>query len=133
MAGVEIPNNKRLETSLTYVFGIGNTTARNIVSATGLENKRVREMSEDELTRLREEVDKYKTEGDVRRQVSMAIKRLKEIQCYRGKRHLANLPVRGQRTRTNARTRKGKTKVRNAAETKSPDRFMIVSYLRLFG
>ncbi|CAL6404139.1 unnamed protein product [Bathycoccus prasinos] len=110
VAGVEIPNNKRAETALTYIFGIGNTTAKAVMAATGLENKRVRELSEEELTILREEVDKYKNEGQLRSLISLNIKRLKEIQCYRGKRHIANLPVRGQRSKTNARTRKGKSK-----------------------
>ena len=80
------------------------------MAATGLENKRVRELSEEELTILREEVDKYKNEGQLRSLISLNIKRLKETQCYRGKRHIANLPVRGQRSKTNARTRKGKSK-----------------------
>lgn len=110
VAGVEIPNNKRAETALTYIYGIGNTTAKAVMTATGLENKRMREMSEEELTIMREEVDKYKNEGALRSLVSLNIKRLKEIQCYRGKRHIANLPCRGQRSKTNARTRKGKTK-----------------------
>jgi len=110
VAGVEIPNNKRTETALTYVYGVGPTTAKAIMSATGLENKRVRELSEEELTTLREEVEKYQIEGDLRRFITMNIKRLKEIQCHRGKMHIRNLPVRGQRTKTNARTRKGKVK-----------------------
>mmetsp|Transcript_2154 Transcript_2154/g.4819 ORF Transcript_2154/g.4819 Transcript_2154/m.4819 type:complete len:189 (+) Transcript_2154:45-611(+) len=110
VAGGEIPNNKRVETALTYVFGIGNTTAKKITAVTGIENKRVRDFSEDELTLLRSEVDKYLLEGDLRRFNNLNIKRLKDIQCYRGKRHIAGLPCRGQRTKTNARTRKGKVK-----------------------
>jgi small subunit ribosomal protein S13 len=110
VAGVEIPNNKRCETALTYVYGIGPTSAKAIMSATGLENKRLREFSEEELTQLREEVEKYQIEGELRRSITMNIKRLKEIQCHRGKMHIRNLPVRGQRTKTNARTRKGKVK-----------------------
>jgi small subunit ribosomal protein S13 len=110
VANVEIPNNKRVATALTYVYGIGDTTAAKIITETGLENKRVREMEEEELTTLRAEVDKYLIEGDLRRFNMMNIKRLKEIQCYRGKRHISGLPLRGQRTKTNARTRKGKTK-----------------------
>ena len=98
------------ETALTYVYGIGNTSAKAIMAATGLENKRVRELSEEELTKLREEVEKYQIEGELRRFTTMNIKRLKEIQCHRGKMHIRNLPVRGQRTKTNARTRKGKVK-----------------------
>merc|ERR1712086_439890 len=110
VAGVEIPNNKRAETALTYVFGIGDTTAKKIMAETGLENKRVREFEEEELTTLRAAVDGYMIEGDLRRFNMMNIKRLKEIQCYRGRRHIQGLPMRGQRTKTNARTRKGKTK-----------------------
>jgi small subunit ribosomal protein S13 len=88
VAGVEIPNNKRAETALTYVYGIGNTTAHKIMNDTGLENKRVREFEEEELTTLRAEVDKYLIEGDLRRFNMMNINRLKEIQCYRGRRHI---------------------------------------------
>ena len=110
VAGVEIPNNKRAETALTYVYGIGDTTAKKIMAETGLENKRLREFEEEELTTLRAEVDKYMIEGDLRRFNMMNIKRLKEIQCYRGRRHIQGLPMRGQRTKTNARTRKGKVK-----------------------
>ncbi|ACO68297.1 ribosomal protein S13, chloroplast precursor [Micromonas commoda] len=110
VAGVEIPNNKKAEIALTYVYGIGNTTAKKIMAKTGLENKRVREFEEEELTILRAEVDTYMIEGDLRRFNMLNIKRLKEIQCYRGRRHIRGLPVRGQRTKTNARTRKGKVK-----------------------
>jgi len=110
VAGVEIPNNKRAEIALTYVYGIGNTSAKKIMAKTGLENKRVREMEEEELTILRAEVDTYMIEGDLRRFNMLNIKRLKEIQCYRGSRHIRGLPCRGQRTKTNARTRKGKIK-----------------------
>jgi small subunit ribosomal protein S13 len=111
VAGVEIPNNKRAETALTYIYGVGDTTAKKVMATTGLENKRMREFEEDELTRLREAVDELPLiEGDLRRFNSMNIKRLKEIQCHRGKRHIQGLPCRGQRTKTNARTRKGKVK-----------------------
>ena len=111
IGGVEIPNAKRLETSLTYVFGIGPTTAAAIVRDCKFEhNPRVGEMSEDEINVVRAEVDKYMTEGDLRRFNSLNIKRLTEIGCYRGLRHIASLPLRGQRTKTNARTRKGKRK-----------------------
>merc|ERR1711977_547315 len=112
VAGVEIPNAKNLEVSLTYIFGIGSTTARTIMSNTGIENKRVKELSEEELTKLRKEVEEgdYLIEGDLRRFNAMNIKRLIDIQCYRGKRHQMSLPVRGQKTKTNARTRKGKKK-----------------------
>ena len=110
VAGVEIPNNKKAEIALTYVYGVGNATAKKIMAKTGLENKRVREFEEEELTILRAEVDTYMIEGDLRRFNMLNIKRLKEIQCYRGRRHIRGLPVRGQRTKTNARTRKGKVK-----------------------
>ena len=105
---MEIPNGKRAEIALTYIYGIGPTTASAIMRDTGLENKRVRELSEGELTMLRDEVEKYTIEGDLRRFNALNIKRLKEIQCYRGRRHIMNLPVRGQKSKTNARTRKGK-------------------------
>lgn len=108
VGGVEIPNGKRAEIALTYIYGIGPTTASAIMRDTGLENKRVRELSEGELTMLRDEVEKYTIEGDLRRFNALNIKRLKEIQCYRGRRHIMNLPVRGQKSKTNARTRKGK-------------------------
>eukprot|EP00242_Pyramimonas_sp_CCMP2087_P006065 CAMPEP_0198196828 /NCGR_PEP_ID=MMETSP1445-20131203/274_1 /TAXON_ID=36898 /ORGANISM="Pyramimonas sp., Strain CCMP2087" /LENGTH=176 /DNA_ID=CAMNT_0043865823 /DNA_START=96 /DNA_END=626 /DNA_ORIENTATION=+ len=108
VGGVDIPNQKRIETALTYIYGIGPTTARSIMEETTMENKRTRELSEEELTVLRQEVDKYSTEGDLRRFNIMAIKRLKDIQSYRGKRHIAGLPCRGQRTKNNARTKKGK-------------------------
>lgn len=110
VGGVEIPNAKRVEYSLQYIFGIGPTTAKAIMSDTGIDNKRTRDLSEEELTTLRDEVDKYTTEGDLRRFNALNIKRLKEIGCYRGRRHTMGLPVRGQRTKTNARTRKGKAK-----------------------
>ncbi|GMH39471.1 hypothetical protein BSKO_07369 [Bryopsis sp. KO-2023] len=108
VANVEIPNAKRIETSLTYIFGIGPTSAKKILVATGIENKRTHELSDGELTQLREEVDKYTIEGDLRRQTALDIKRLKDIGCYRGRRHIMGLPCRGQKTKTNARQRKGK-------------------------
>ncbi|CAI5513463.1 unnamed protein product [Closterium sp. Naga37s-1] len=108
VAGVEIPNSKRVETSLTYIHGVGKTTARQVLLDVGLENKLTRDLSEEELTRLRDEVSKYMTEGDLRRFNLMAVKRLKDIMCYRGRRHIANLPCRGQHTKCNARTRRGK-------------------------
>ncbi|GAX80152.1 hypothetical protein CEUSTIGMA_g7590.t1 [Chlamydomonas eustigma] len=107
---VEIPNGKRIEISLQYIYGIGSTTAKAILRDTGVENKKAFELNEEDINKLREEVSKYTTESDLRRQVSQNIKRLKDIQCYRGKRHIMGLPVRGQRTKTNARTRKGKAK-----------------------
>lgn len=107
---VEIPNSKRIEISLQYIYGIGQTTAQKILRETGLENKKTYELNEEEINKIREEVTKYTTEADLRRMVNQNIKRLKDIQCYRGRRHIMGLPVRGQRTKTNARTRKGKPK-----------------------
>jgi len=109
IAGVDIPRDKRVVISLTYIFGIGNTTAQKILATTGVNpDTRVRDLTEDELGRIRDEIDKtVKVEGDLRREISLNIKRLTEIGCYRGLRHRRGLPVRGQRTKTNARTRKG--------------------------
>ncbi|XP_024397207.1 small ribosomal subunit protein uS13c [Physcomitrium patens] len=119
VGGVEIPNNKRVEVALTYIHGVGNTTSKQILLDVGLENKITKELSEEELTSLRDEVSKYMIEGDLRRFNTLAIKRLKDIQCYRGKRHLAGLPCRGQSTKCNARTRRGK-KVTIAGKKKAP-------------
>lgn len=109
IAGVDLPREKRIEISLTYIFGIGRTTSKQILSQTGVNaNTRVRDLTEDEVIRLRDEIEKnHKVEGDLRREIAGNIKRLVEINCYRGIRHRRGLPVRGQRTRTNARTRKG--------------------------
>lgn len=109
IAGVDIPRDKRVEIALTYIFGIGKKTAQKVLAESDVNaNTRVRDLTEDELTRLRETIDKtVKVEGDLRREVSLNIKRLTEIGCYRGLRHRRGLPVRGQRTKTNARTRKG--------------------------
>lgn len=109
IAGVDIPRDKRIEIALTYIFGIGKTTAQKVLSAAEVDaNTRVRDLTEDELARVREAIDKtVKVEGDLRREISLNIKRLTEIGCYRGLRHRRGLPVRGQRTKTNARTRKG--------------------------
>lgn len=109
IAGVDIPRDKRVVISLTYIFGIGNTTAQKVLASTGVNpDTRVRDLTEDELGRIRDEIDKtVKVEGDLRREISLNIKRLTEIGCYRGLRHRRGLPVRGQRTKTNARTRKG--------------------------
>lgn len=109
IAGVDIPRDKRVEISLTYIYGVGRTTSQKILEATQIDpNVRVRDLDENQLTRLREYIDRnYMVEGDLRREVNMNIKRLMEIGCYRGLRHRRNLPVRGQRTRTNARTRRG--------------------------
>ena len=111
IAGVDIPNQKRVEIALTYIYGIGNTTAKKICDAAGVSvDIRTKNLTDEQLTALRSEVAKYRTEGDLRREVALNIKRLTEIGCYRGIRHKKGLPVRGQRTRTNARTRKGKRK-----------------------
>ena len=108
IAGVDIPRDKRVVISLTYIYGIGKPTAQQILAAAGVsEDTRVRDLTEDELNRIRTEVDKLKVEGDLRREISLNIKRLMEIGCYRGIRHRKGLPVRGQRTKTNAHTRKG--------------------------
>ncbi len=111
IAGVDIPRDKRIEISLTYIFGIGRTSAQEIMAITGIENKRVTDLTSDEVARLRDVIDRnYLVEGDLRREVQMNIKRLGEIGSYRGRRHRLNLPAHGQRTRTNARTRRGARK-----------------------
>lgn len=112
IAGVNIPTNKRVPIALTYIYGIGGKTARDICAKVGIaENVRVNQLSDDEVLRLRELIDKdHKVEGDLRREVAMNIKRLMDLGCYRGLRHRRGLPVRGQRTHTNARTRKGPAK-----------------------
>lgn len=110
--GVDIPNDKQIGTSLTYIYGIGRNLAKTIVKNVGIdETKRVSELSNEELDKIRNEVAKYITEGDLRREVSMNIKTKMEINCYQGYRHKKGLPVRGQRTNRNARTRKGRGKV----------------------
>jgi small subunit ribosomal protein S13 len=112
IAGVDIPREKRVEISLQYIFGIGATTSKQVLAATRVNpDTRVKDLTEEEVARLREFIDRnYKVEGDLRREVDMNIKRLIEIGCYRGIRHRRNLPVHGQRTRTNARTRRGPRK-----------------------
>ncbi|MCL6614461.1 MAG: 30S ribosomal protein S13 [Firmicutes bacterium] len=109
IAGVDLPREKRIEIALTYIYGLGLTTAREVLAKTGVNpDTRVRDLTEEEVTKLREVIDRdYKVEGDLRREEAMNIKRLIEIGSYRGLRHRRGLPVRGQRTRTNARTRKG--------------------------
>jgi small subunit ribosomal protein S13 len=109
ISGVDLPREKRVEIGLTYIFGIGLTTSQLILRETGINpDTRVRNLTEEEVVRLREYIDRnLKVEGDLRREVSQNIKRLMEIGCYRGLRHRKGLPVRGQRTHTNARTRKG--------------------------
>ena len=111
IAGVDIPREKRVVISLTYIFGIGKTTAQKICADANVsEDTRVKDLTNDELDRLRSIVDGIKVEGDLRREVSLDIKRLQEIGSYRGNRHRRNLPVRGQKTKNNARTRKGPKK-----------------------
>ena len=111
IAGVDIPNDKRVVISLTYVYGIGKPLAQEILKTINIsEDRRVKDLSEEELTMIRNEVAKYKVEGDLRREVALNIKRLSEIGSYRGLRHRRGLPVRGQSTKTNARTRKGPRK-----------------------
>ncbi|UTR12534.1 30S ribosomal protein S13 [Evansella sp. LMS18] len=108
ISGVDIPRDKRVVVSLTYVFGIGTSRAKEILAKAGVsEETRVRDLTEDELSKIREVIDSYKVEGDLRREVSLNIKRLIEIGSYRGIRHRRGLPVRGQKTKNNARTRKG--------------------------
>jgi len=109
IAGVDIPREKRVEIALTYIFGIGLPTSKKILAVTGVNpDTRVKDLTEEESQKLRREIeDRYKVEGDLRREVSMNIKRLMDIGCYRGQRHKLGLPVRGQKTKTNARTRKG--------------------------
>jgi small subunit ribosomal protein S13 len=112
IAGVDIPRDKHVDIALTYIYGIGPTLAKQICARTQVNpEKRVKDLTEDEVHRIRELIDKeYKVEGDLRREVALNIKRLIEIGCYRGLRHRRNLPVRGQRTRTNARTKRGPRK-----------------------
>jgi small subunit ribosomal protein S13 len=112
IAGVDLPRDKRVEVSLTYIYGIGRTTSRQILEQAAVSpDTRVRDLAEAEVARLREVIDRnYHVEGDLRREVAMNIKRLQEIGCYRGIRHRKNLPVRGQRTRTNARQKRGSRK-----------------------
>ena len=112
IAGVDLPKNKRIEIGLTYIFGIGRTSSNAILAKTGINpDTRVKDLTEDDVAKLREVIEhEYAVEGDLRRNIAMDIKRLIEIDCYRGQRHRKNLPVRGQRTKTNARTRKGPAK-----------------------
>lgn len=109
IAGVDLPNDKRIEAALQYIFGIGPTLASKIVTTLGIDpGKRTKNLSEEEVNHLHKEVEKYKVEGDLRRDIQGNIKRLQEINSYRGLRHAKSLPARGQRTRTNARTKRGK-------------------------
>ncbi|MCG3209612.1 MAG: 30S ribosomal protein S13 [Anaerolineae bacterium] len=112
IAGVDLPREKRVEIGLTYIYGVGLTTSQEILTKAGISpDTRVKDLSEDEIISLRDTIDRdYVVEGDLRREVGLSIKRLQEIGCYRGLRHRRNLPARGQRTRTNARTRRGSRK-----------------------
>ena len=109
IAGIDLPRDKRIEIGLTYIYGIGLKSSQNILAATGVDpDIRVRDLSEDDAQKIRDYIDQnFTVEGDLRREINMNIKRLMEIGCYRGVRHRRSLPVRGQRTKTNARTRKG--------------------------
>lgn len=109
IAGIDLPREKRVEISLTYIYGVGPFTAKQIVKAAGIDDtRRTKDLTDDEVRRIREILEtSYKVEGDLRRETAMNIKRLMDLGCYRGLRHRRNLPVRGQRTHTNARTRKG--------------------------
>jgi len=120
IVGVDIPNEKRVVVSLTYIYGIGDATAKKICAGAKVsEDTRVKDLKDEELSAIRAEIAKYRVEGDLRRETALNIKRLTEIGCYRGIRHKKNLPVRGQRTRTNARTRKGPRKtIANKKEAK---------------
>lgn len=115
IAGVNIPNHQHIVIGLTAIFGIGRSTAQKICETTGvLASKKVKDLDDNELEKLRDAISKYMIEGDLRREVSISIKRLMDLGCYRGLRHRRGLPVRGQRTRTNARTRKGPRKAAQA-------------------
>ena len=109
IAGVDLPNDKRIEIALTYIYGIGRTSADEIIADTGINpDTRVKDLTEDEVAKIRDQIENnYKVEGDLKREVQSNIKRLTDIGCLRGRRHRLGLPVRGQRTKTNARTRKG--------------------------
>ena len=112
LAGVDLPNSKRIEIALTYIYGIGRKSANDILAKTGIDpDTRAKDLTDDDVAKLRDEIEEnYKVEGDLRRDVALDIKRMVEINCYRGIRHRKSLPVRGQRTKTNARTRKGHVK-----------------------
>ena len=121
-AGVELPQNKRVEISLSYLYGIGRARANQICTKLGIDkNKRMKDLSDQEINKLRDEIEKnYQVEGDLRRIEGLNVKRLIEINCYRGVRHRKGLPVRGQRTRTNARTRRGRKRMTVAGKKQAP-------------
>ena len=119
IAGVNLPNQKRLEIGLTYIYGIGQPTARKVCAELGLsQDEKIKDLTDDEVTKLREYIDTLQVEGDLRRERQQAIKRLQEIGAYRGLRHRRGLPVHGQRTKTNARTRKGPKRMQVAGKKK---------------
>ena len=121
IAGVDLPKEKRVEIGLTYIYGIGLTTSQKILEKTGINpDVRIKDLTDEEVNNIRKAIDQdYKVEGDLRREVALNIKRLTEIGCYRGLRHRRGLPVRGQRTKTNARTRKGPRKVVSRSKKKA--------------
>ena len=120
IAGINIPLNKRVEVGLTYIYGIGRPTSNEILAELGIEpDRKVRDLTEDEVSKLRAKIDDLTVEGDLRRERSQNIKRLQEIGCYRGLRHRRGLPVRGQNTKTNARTRKGPKRMQVAGKKKA--------------
>ena len=119
IAGVDIPREKRVEISLTYIYGIGKTLSNKILKKVNINpDTRVKDLTDEQVNEIRKEITNYTVEGDLRREVALDIKRLREIGCYRGLRHRRNLPVRGQRTKTNARTRKGPKKVVSRSKKK---------------
>ena len=119
IAGVDIPREKRVEISLTYIYGIGRTLSNKILEKLNINpDTRVKDLTDEQVNEIRKEITNYTVEGDLRREVALDIKRLKEMGCYRGLRHRRNLPVRGQRTKTNARTRKGPKKVVSRSKKK---------------
>lgn len=112
IAGVDVPRNKRVEISLTYIFGVGRSTSNEILTKANVnKDTRVKDLTEEELGRIRTVIEEYKIEGELRKEIRLNIKRLTDIKCYRGLRHRQGLPVRGQKTKTNARTRKGPAKM----------------------
>ena len=120
ISGVNVPLNKRVEIGLTYIYGVGRSTSQELLDKTGIDrNTYVRDLTEDEISKLRDAVEDLTVEGDLRRETSQNIKRLMEIGCYRGIRHRRNLPVRGQKTKTNARTRKGPKRMQVAGKKKA--------------
>ncbi len=128
IAGVNIPNHQHTVIALTAIYGIGPARAKAICKATGIApSAKIKDLSDSEMDRLREQVAKFSVEGDLRREVTMSIKRLMDLNCYRGSRHRKGLPVRGQRTRTNARTRKGPKKGRTVALAKGVTKYALTS------